>query len=217
MCLLLFINDKAGEVEIIYIFVKKEQMKLVFATNNMHKLQEVQRLLPPEIELLTLKEIGCFEEIEETAATLEGNAQIKTDHVKQKYGYDCFADDTGLEVEALNGEPGVYSARYAGEEATFQDNVDKLLLELQDKDQREARFRTVVSLYLKGQQYFFEGICEGRIEEQMSGDQGFGYDPVFTPKGFDQTFAEMDMSSKGKISHRGLAIKKLVDFLKDLD
>jgi len=192
-------------------------MKLVFATNNFHKLQEVQRLLPTEIELLTLKEIGCFEEIEETESSLEGNAQIKTDHVKQKYGYDCFADDTGLEVEALNGDPGVYSARYAGEEATFQDNVDKLLLELKGKDHREARFRTVVSLYLNGKQYFFEGICDGRIEEESSGDKGFGYDPVFTPKGFDKTFAEMDMSTKGEISHRGLAIKKLVNFLKDLD
>lgn len=192
-------------------------MKLVFATNNIHKLQEVQRLLPPEIELLTLKEIGCFEEIEETASTLEGNAQIKTDHVKQKYGYDCFADDTGLEVEALNGEPGVYSARYAGEEATFQDNVDKLLSELKGKEHREARFRTVVSLYLKGKQYFFEGICDGRIEEKASGDKGFGYDPIFKPKDFDKTFAEMDMSTKGEISHRGLGIKKLVNFLKDLD
>lgn len=192
-------------------------MKLVFATNNSHKLQEVQRLMPPEIELLTLKEIGCFEEIEETATTLEGNAQIKTDHVKQKYGYDCFADDTGLEVKALNGEPGVYSARYAGEEATFQDNVDKLLIELKGKNRREARFRTVVSLYLKGEQYFFEGICDGLIEEKASGDKGFGYDPVFTPAGYDKTFAEMDMLTKGKISHRGLAIKKLVNFLKDLD
>ena len=192
-------------------------MKLVFATNNLHKLQEVQRLMPPEIELMTLKEIGCLEEIEETATTLAGNAQIKTDHVKQKYGYDCFGDDTGLEVEALNGEPGVYSARYAGEEATFQDNVDKLLSELKGKAHREARFRTIVSLYLKGKQYFFEGICDGRIEEKSSGEKGFGYDPIFKPKGYDKTFAEMDMSDKGKISHRGLAIKKLVDFLNDLD
>lgn len=191
-------------------------MKLVFATNNLHKLQEVQDLMPSEIELLTLKDIGCFEEIEETASTLEGNAQIKTDHVKQKYGYDCFGDDTGLEVEALNGEPGVFSARYAGEEATFQDNVDKLLSELKGKDQREARFRTVVSLYLNDKQYFFEGICDGRIEEQASGEKGFGYDPIFKPKAFDKTFAEMDMSTKGEISHRGLAIKKLVNFLQNL-
>lgn len=192
-------------------------MKLVFATNNIHKLQEVQQLMPPEIELLTLKDIGCYEEIEETETTLEGNARIKTDHVRQNYGYDCFADDTGLEVEALNGAPGVYSARYAGEEASFNDNVEKLLVELKGCDNRKARFRTVVSLYLNKTQYFFEGICEGRIEEQPSGDKGFGYDPVFKPKGFAKTFAEMDMATKGDISHRGLAIKKLANYLNNLD
>ena len=192
-------------------------MKLVFATNNIHKLEEVQQLMPPEIELLTLKDIGCYEEIEETETTLEGNARIKTDHVRQNYGYDCFADDTGLEVEALHGAPGVYSARYAGEEASFNDNVEKLLVELKGCDNRKARFRTVVSLYLNKTQYFFEGICEGRIEEQPSGDKGFGYDPVFKPKGFAKTFAEMDMATKGDISHRGLAIKKLANFLNNLD
>jgi XTP/dITP diphosphohydrolase len=188
-------------------------MKLVFATNNIHKLKEVQELMPPEIELLTLKDIGCYEDIEETETTLEGNARIKTDHVKQNYGYDCFADDTGLEVEALNGDPGVYSARYAGEEATFSDNVEKLLAELKDCDNRKARFRTVVSLHLNEKQYFFEGICEGRIEEEPSGDKGFGYDPIFKPIDFNETFAEMDRSTKGEISHRGLAIKKLANFL----
>ena len=192
-------------------------MKLVFATNNIHKLEEVQQLMPPEIELLTLKDIGCYEEIEETETTLEGNARIKTDHVRQNYGYDCFADDTGLEVEALHGAPGVYSARYAGEEATFNDNVEKLLAELKGCDNRKARFRTVVSLYLNKTQYFFEGICEGQIEEEPSGDKGFGYDPVFKPKGFAKTFAEMDMATKGDISHRGLAIKKLANFLNNLD
>ena len=192
-------------------------MKLVFATNNLHKLEEVQRLLPAEIELLTLKDIGCFEDIEETATTLEGNAKIKTNHVKQKYGYDCFGDDTGLEVAALNGAPGVYSARYAGEKATFADNVDKMLFELRDKDNRKARFRTIVSLYFKGEQYFFEGICDGFIEESVSGTKGFGYDPIFRPEGFDLTFAQMDMDTKGRISHRGLAINKLINFFNNLD
>lgn len=188
-------------------------MKLVFATNNLHKLKEVQELLPSGIKLLTLGDIGCHEDIEETETTLEGNAKIKTDHVKNKYGYDCFADDTGLEVEALDGAPGVYSARYAGEKATFEDNVNKMLSELQGLKNRSARFRTVISLFYKGNQYYFEGVCDGYIEEQTSGDKGFGYDPIFRPKGFDQTFAEMDRATKGKISHRGLAIKKLVNFL----
>ncbi|MEL4454948.1 non-canonical purine NTP diphosphatase [Lutimonas vermicola] len=190
-------------------------MKLVFATNNKHKLNEVQDLLPKDIEILTLEDIGCHEEIEETAATLEGNAKIKTDHVKNLYGYDCFGDDTGLEVEALNGAPGVYSARYAGEEATFNDNVQKLLGAMQGIQNRKARFRTVISLYLGGRQFFFEGICDGFIETSVSGNKGFGYDPVFRPRGFDKTFAEMDLHEKGLISHRGLAVKKLVEFLKN--
>ena len=190
-------------------------MKLVFATNNKHKIREVQDLLPIGIEVLTLRDIGCKEEIEETAETLEGNAKIKSDHVKDNYGFDCFADDTGLEVSALNGAPGVYSARYAGENATFDDNVNKMLSELQGLKNREARFRTVVSLYWKDKQYFFEGVCDGRIEEKKSGDQGFGYDTIFTPKGHQKTFAEMSSEEKGKISHRGKAIQKLVSFFED--
>ena len=190
-------------------------MKLVFATNNQHKLSEVQDLLPPGIEVVTLKDIQCNEDIEETAETLEGNAKIKSDHVKSNYGYDCFADDTGLEVEALNGAPGVYSARYAGEEATFDDNVQKLLGAMKGVENRKARFRTVISLYLDGKQLFFEGICDGFIEEAVSGTQGFGYDPVFRPNGSVKTFAEMDLNEKGLISHRGLAVKKLVAYLKD--
>ena len=190
-------------------------MKLVFATNNKHKLNEVQDLLPNDIEILTLKDIGCYEEIEETAATLEGNAKIKTDHVKNLYGYDCFGDDTGLEVEALDGAPGVYSARYAGEEASFDDNVQKLLGAMQGIQNRKARFRTVISLDLDGRQFFFEGICDGFIEASVAGNKGFGYDPVFRPRGFDKTFAEMDLHEKGLISHRGLAVKKLVEFLKN--
>ena len=191
-------------------------MKLVFATNNLHKLKEVKDLLPPGIALLTLRDIGCHEDIVETATTLEGNARIKTEHIKNNYGYDCFADDTGLEVEALNGAPGVYSARYAGEKATFEDNVNKMLLELHGIKNRSARFRTVISLFWKGNQYYFEGICEGFITEQPRGNKGFGYDPIFKPKGFDQTFAEMDMATKGRISHRGLAVKNLVHFFDTL-
>ena len=189
-------------------------MKIVFATNNKHKLEEVKDLLPKEIEVLTLNEIKCYEDIEETEETLEGNAKIKSDHVKMHYGFDCFADDTGLEVEALNGEPGVYSARYAGEEATFEDNVQKLLAEMKGVQNRKARFRTVISLYLDGKQLFFEGICDGFIEVSVSGTKGFGYDPIFRPLGFDQTFAEMDLNEKGRISHRGKAVKKLVKYLK---
>ena len=189
-------------------------MKLVFATNNKHKLEEVKGLLSKDIEVLTLNEINCHEDIEETAETLEGNAKLKSDHVKIHYGFDCFADDTGLEVEALNGAPGVYSARYAGEEATFEDNVQKILGTMQGVENRKARFRTVISLYLNNKQLFFEGICDGFIEEAVSGTKGFGYDPVFRPKGADKTFAEMDLNEKGLISHRGLAVKKLVAYLK---
>ncbi|MDN3643878.1 non-canonical purine NTP diphosphatase [Lutimonas halocynthiae] len=188
-------------------------MKLVFATNNKHKLEEVKNLLGDSFNLMTLNEIGCHEDIEETATTLEGNAKIKSDHVKLHYGYDCFADDTGLEVEALNGEPGVYSARYAGENATFDDNVQKMLKAMSGFKNRKARFRTVISLILNGEQLFFEGICDGHIEASCSGEKGFGYDPIFKPLGFDKTFAEMDIETKGRISHRGLAVQKLVAYL----
>ena len=190
-------------------------MKIVFATNNKHKIEEVKDLLPKEIQVLTLNEIGCHEDIEETEETLEGNAKLKSDHIKMNYGFDCFADDTGLEVEALNGAPGVYSARYAGEEATFDDNVQKLLKAMKGVSNRKARFRTVISLYLNDQQLFFEGVCEGTIEESTSGDAGFGYDPIFKPKGYDLTFAEMDLKEKGRISHRGIAVNKLVDYFKN--
>jgi len=189
-------------------------MKLVFATNNQHKLKEVKDLLPSTLEILTLNDIGCYEDIEETADTLEGNAKIKSDHVRHQYGFDSFADDTGLEVEALNGEPGVYSARYAGENATFEDNVQKMLKAMLGIKNRKARFRTVISLYLNDEQLFFEGICHGYIEESVSGSKGFGYDPIFRPEGFDKTFAEMERSTKGRISHRGLAVEKLVAYLK---
>ena len=190
-------------------------MKLVFATNNKHKLEEVRSMLSARFKLVRLEEIGCREEIEETEATLEGNAKIKSDFISQRYHLDCFADDTGLEVEALNGAPGVYSARYAGEDASFQDNIDKLLSELYGETNRKARFRTVISLKLDGRQHFFEGICEGEITEEPSGNKGFGYDPVFRPIGSKLTFAEMDMDQKSRISHRGLAVQKLVRFLNE--
>ena len=187
-------------------------MKIVFATNNQNKIKEVQALIPKSIELLSLKDIGCFEEIEETAQTLKGNAKLKADYITKKYGYDCFADDTGLEVDALNGAPGVYSARYAGEDANSENNMEKLLDELNNVSDRKAQFQTVIALNLNGKQYFFEGICKGKILTKKSGASGFGYDPIFKPKGFDVSFAEMTLEEKGKISHRGKAVSRLVNF-----
>ncbi|WP_299624227.1 non-canonical purine NTP diphosphatase [uncultured Tenacibaculum sp.] len=191
-------------------------MKLVFATNNLNKLREVQEMLPQSIELLSLKDINCFEEIEETATTLEGNAKIKADHITNNYNYNCFADDTGLEVEALQGEPGVYSARYAGEPANAENNMNKLLQNLDNKDNRKAQFRTSICLNLDGKQFLFDGICKGDILSEKKGEQGFGYDPIFQPEGYSLSFAEMNSADKNAISHRGLAIQKLVDFLKKL-
>ncbi|WP_299835781.1 non-canonical purine NTP diphosphatase [uncultured Tenacibaculum sp.] len=191
-------------------------MKLVFATNNLNKLREVQEMLPQSIELLSLKDINCFEEIEETATTLEGNAKIKADHITNNYNYNCFADDTGLEVEALQGEPGVYSARYAGEPANAENNMNKLLKNLGNGDNRKAQFRTSICLNLDGKQFLFDGICKGDILSEKKGEQGFGYDPIFQPEGHSISFAEMDSADKNAISHRGLAIQKLVDFLKNL-
>lgn len=191
-------------------------MKLVFATNNPNKLKEVQEMLSDHIELVSLKDIGCFEDIPETASTLEGNAKIKADHITNKYGYDCFADDTGLEVDSLNGEPGVYSARYGGEEKNAEKNMDKLLINLKGKSDREAQFRTIVTLNLNGKSYDFEGVCKGEIIKERSGSGGFGYDPIFKPNGYDETFAEMSSDEKNKISHRGLAIQKLVSYLNSL-
>lgn len=191
-------------------------MKIVFATHNQNKLNEVQALLPSTIELISLNDIGCTEEILETASTLQGNAKLKANHITKTYGYDCFADDTGLEVNALEGEPGVYSARYAGEPANATANMDKLLLNLQDKKDRQAQFRTIIALNLDEKQNLFEGICKGEILPTKQGNKGFGYDPVFKPDGYSVSFAEMNMEEKGRISHRGLAIKKLVAYLKSL-
>ena len=188
-------------------------MKLVFATNNKDKVKEIKALLGDTIELLSLEEIGCTEDIEETENSLEGNAKLKADYITKNYGYDCFADDTGLEVEALDGAPGVYSARYAGENVTYEDNVQKMLQEMNGRSNRKAQFRTVIALNTKGKQYLFEGICKGGILKMKRGKEGFGYDPIFQPMGFDRSFAEMSIKEKGLISHRGLATKKLVDFL----
>ena len=191
-------------------------MKLVFATNNLNKLSEVQKMLPESIQLLSLKDINCFDDIEETATTLEGNAQIKANYITQKFGYNCFADDTGLEVDSLNGEPGVYSARYAGEPTNAENNMQKLLSELKNKSNRKAQFRTSICLNLDGKQYLFDGISKGKILTKKQGEQGFGYDPIFQPEGYTQSFAEMTSEEKNSISHRGRAIQKLVDFLNSL-
>ena len=188
-------------------------MKLVFATNNLHKLKEVQEMLSNAIEVLSLKDIGCFEDIEETESTLEGNAKLKADYITEKYGFDCFADDTGLEVEALDGDPGVYSARYAGEHGNAEKNMEKLLIELQNKSSRKAKFRTIIALNLRNKQYLFEGICDGEILNEKTGVKGFGYDPIFKPKNASCSFAEMNSEEKNIISHRGIAIQKLVNFL----
>ncbi|MFW5821829.1 MAG: non-canonical purine NTP diphosphatase [Tangfeifania sp.] len=190
--------------------------KLVFATNNPNKLKELQALLGDKYQLLGLKDIGCFEEIPEEQPTLEGNARQKAFYVYENYGHSCFADDTGLEVEALNGEPGVYSARYAGEKKDAGANMDKLLHEMAKINNRKARFRTVISLVINGKEKQFEGIAEGIITREKRGNAGFGYDPVFLPEGFDKTFAEMDLQDKNKISHRGRAVQKLVKYLQTI-
>ena len=191
-------------------------MQLVFATNNLNKLKEVQALLPTEINLLSLEAIGCKEDIPETQPTIEGNAIQKAEYLKEQYGYDCFADDTGLEVTALNGEPGVFSARYAGEQRNAQDNMNKLLRNLENKPDRSAQFKTVIALSLNGTLQTFTGICKGTILSEKRGDKGFGYDPIFQPEGYTQTFAEMNLELKNKIGHRGKAVQQLVDFLKTI-
>ena len=191
-------------------------MKLVFATNNLHKLKEVQEMLSNSIEVLSLKDIACFEDIEETESTMEGNAKLKADYITKKYGFDCFADDTGLEVEALDGKPGVYSARYAGEHGNAEKNMEKLLVELQNKLSRKAKFRTIIALNITNKQYLFEGICDGEILNEKTGVKGFGYDPIFKPSNASCSFAEMNSEEKNIISHRGIAIQKLVQFLNSL-
>lgn len=187
--------------------------KLVFATNNKNKIKEVQSLLPKGFEVLSLEAIGCFEDIPETQPTIEGNALQKARHVHKHYGYSCFADDTGLLIAALNNEPGVFSARYAGPQRNTDDNMNKVLQGLATKSNRNAHFKTVVALILDDKEYTFEGICQGVITKQKRGDKGFGYDPIFQPEGYQETFAEIDLSLKNQISHRGKAVQKLINFL----
>ena len=189
-------------------------MKLVFASSNKNKIFEIQSMLPETIQILSLEDIGCMEEIPETADTIEGNAILKANYVTSKYGYDCFADDTGLEVAALNGEPGVFSARYAGEQRNSDDNMDKLLDNLSDKNNRKAQFKTVIALNLNGKQELFTWIAEGEITFEKTGTKGFGYDPIFQPLGYKETFAELSLEIKNEISHRGKATQKLINFLK---
>ena len=188
--------------------------KLVVATNNAHKLEEISAILGNEMELLSLKDIHCNADIPETADTLEGNARQKAMYIHENYGMDCFADDTGLEVEALNGAPGVFSARYAGDGHDSEANMQKLLKELEGKENRKAQFRTAICLIMEGKEYLFEGIVKGHIIEEKRGGSGFGYDPIFVPEGYDQTFAELGNDVKNTISHRARAVEKLCTFLK---
>lgn len=186
---------------------------LVIATNNRHKLEEIRSMTGDAFHFKTLEEIGCTEDIPETANTFYGNASLKSFHVFNTYGLNCFADDSGLEVEALNGEPGVYSARYAGEQGNHEANIDLLLQRMEGQTNRRANFRTVISLVIDGEEHFFEGTVYGTLRGERSGSKGFGYDPVFQPDGHDITFAEMDPEQKNAISHRGIAMQKLVTFL----
>lgn len=191
-------------------------MNIVFATNNKNKIKEVQALIPDYIKLLSLEDIGCLEDVPETQPTIKGNALQKANYIKEHYKYDCFADDTGLEVTALNGDPGVFSARYAGPQRNADDNMNKVLLNLKDKKNREAQFKTVIALQLNGALKTFTGICEGSIIETKQGNHGFGYDPIFMPKGYNSTFAEIDLEVKNKIGHRGKAVTELINYLSTL-
>jgi XTP/dITP diphosphohydrolase len=187
--------------------------QLVFATNNAHKLEEAAAKIGGEIKLLSLDDIGFTGDIEETGATFSENASIKSYYIYQKYNLDCFGDDSGLEIDALGGEPGVYSARYAGEHGNHAANINKVLDKMKNETNRKARFRTVISLIWDAKDYFFEGAVEGAIRHERSGSAGFGYDPIFQPDGYNVTFAEMSLEEKNSISHRAIAVGKLVDFL----
>lgn len=192
-------------------------MKLVFASNNKNKIAEIKQMLPDEIELLSLQDIGCTQDIPETADTIEGNAILKANYVTEKFGYNCFADDTGLEVDALNGAPGVYSARYAGEQKNDKSNIQKLLQELGQNTNRSAQFKTVIALNIEETQHLFTGIAKGYITNEEHGEKGFGYDPVFQPEGLDVTFAQLDMAEKAQLSHRGKATRELIDYLHQIN
>ena len=191
-------------------------MKLVFASNNKNKIAEIQQQVGSRFEILSLEDIGCFVDIPETAETIEGNAILKANYVTENYGLPCFADDTGLEIEVLNNEPGVYSARYAGEQKNADDNMNLVLLKLASQTNRKAQFKTIIALNINNQQHLFEGIVKGEITVEKSGNMGFGYDPIFQPEGFSTTFAEMTIEQKSMISHRGIAVQKLINFLSNL-
>ncbi|GEM55065.1 non-canonical purine NTP pyrophosphatase [Flavobacterium branchiophilum NBRC 15030 = ATCC 35035] len=193
-----------------------DKIKLVFASNNAHKIEEIQQLVPEFVEILSLQAINCLEDIPETATTIAGNAQLKANYVTEKYGYPCFADDTGLEIEALNGAPGVFSARYAGEPKNDKANLEKVLENMTQETHRAAQFKTVICLNLNGLQHLFTGIVKGNIALTPKGNQGFGYDPIFRAAGYDKTFAEMTMKEKSEISHRGKAVEQLVVFLRKM-
>lgn len=188
-------------------------MKIVFATNNPNKLAEIRQLMPQGIEILSLKDINCLEELPETSDTLEDNAAQKAYYVYDNYGHNCFSDDTGLEIEVLDGRPGVYSARYAGPDCRAEENIQKILAEMKGEENRDASFRTIISLVIDGREFQFEGEVEGQIIPEKWGDQGFGYDPIFLPDGYEESFAQMTVEEKNIISHRGLAVKKLIQFL----
>ena len=188
-------------------------MKLVFATHNINKIDEIKPLLPKKMQLVSLEDLGCFSEIPETGDTLEANALIKASFVKKHYGLDCFADDSGLEVAALGGAPGVYSARYAGEDKSAEKNIGKLLSEMKKMERREAQLRTVIVLLIQNKKFFFEGIVNGKILTQLQGNGGFGYDPIFQPEGYSKSFGELPANLKNKISHRAKAFTKMLDYL----
>ena len=191
-------------------------MELVFATNNLHKIKEIGPLIKNSFHLLSLSDLNFKGEIPENQSTLKGNASQKSHFIFEKFTLNCFADDTGLEIDALNGEPGVYSARYAGEGCSFQDNIDKVLFKMQGVTNRTARFRTIISLILDGKEFYFEGFVNGKVLTEKHGSDGFGYDPIFMPDGYDVSFAEMTLEEKNLISHRSVAVKKLADFLNTL-
>ena len=188
-------------------------MDLVFVTNNQNKLSEIKNLISSNYNVLSLKEIDFCDEIEETENTLKGNALLKARHIHSRFGYNCFADDTGLEIDYLNGAPGVISARYAGPKCLAKDNINKVLLELKNVENRKARFVTFIALILNGEEYFFRGECLGKITKKVYGHDGFGYDPIFMPNGSNQTFAQINQQKKGEISHRGIAVRNLISFL----
>jgi XTP/dITP diphosphohydrolase len=188
-------------------------MVIVFATRNKNKVEEIKHLIPSSVKVLSLHDVHCMEDIPETALTIEGNASIKSFYVYEKYHHNCFADDTGLEIEALDGRPGVLSARYAGEENDATKNTAKVLSEMKGAENRKARFKTIISLVIDGNEMQFEGIVNGTILTEKRGDHGFGYDPIFVPDGSNLTYAEMDLTEKNRISHRALAVKKLVQYL----